>query len=474
MTIPSTAPGGMAGLAADRCPGLDEVLSAARALAERNPRVCRLRTIGASRAGEPLLMLSVGGDGADDGADGEEHGQVLVVAGAHANEPVGGASAVELASRIVAGRIAVAGRAQAAGAAGATGAAWHFVLCLDPDGTRLAQAGGPDTGRSLFEHYRGFFRPAMAEQPEWAPSIGLLPPESRALLHVVEELRPGLQCSLHSADVGGSYLQLTADIPGIVAPFTASAAALGIPAEAGPYDAFHWPSPGPGVYVMPPPGSPERFAANAEDARTSTWLAPHRYGGRTLVVEAPLWAAERLADPTPEPRPRAALAEVAARMRHHAELLAPLLAEARARGLAADGPLLRGAEGSLAVCRPLAEEWQQLSSSYALLTMPPLTRAHLASLETTAYRIPLRAAAMLRRALAPTPTPAPAPGEPVQPVRSDPRGESLRAHLEALLHEWCTEYAHRFAIRRIPVAHQIEHHIRTVQAAASLTPRPSR
>lgn len=421
---------GVAVTTQDRYPTLDEVRDAAESLAARYPGLCRLRTIGSSRAGQPLLMLSIG----------HRPRHALVVAGSHSNEPVGGATAVELAHRVVADPSLRA-------------ITWNFVLCLDPDGTRLAEGRSHDS-RTLLGHYRQFFRPGMREQPEWAPSVGLFPPESRALLKVIEELRPVIQCSLHSADVGGTYLQLTRDIPGIVEPFTRSAADLGIPVELGPYDAPHWPSPGPGVYVMPPPGKPERFVANVEDARTSTWCAPHRYGGSTLVVEVPLWASDRVADPAPASKARARLAGVAGILRHRGRLVSALLADARSRRVISDSPLMRGAEASLAVCEPLADEWERSARAEdsVPLTVSMTRASSLASLETSAYRIPLRAAAMVMRGLDTAATGA-------QPIRSG---------LEELLHEWCAEYERRFAVRWLPVARQVEHQIRTVQAAVAL------
>lgn len=80
---------------------------------------------------------------------------------------------------------------------------WHFVLCLDPDGARRNERwiNGPMT---FAHHYRHFFRPGFARQPEWLPTEpGAEPmPETRALLDLQDELRPYLQCSLHGVDVG--------------------------------------------------------------------------------------------------------------------------------------------------------------------------------------------------------------------------------------------------------------------------------
>lgn len=63
-----------------RYPTVTELVSSARALAARRPDVCRLRQVGVSRAGRPLHVLSIG----------HARRAVLVVAGAHSNEPTGG------------------------------------------------------------------------------------------------------------------------------------------------------------------------------------------------------------------------------------------------------------------------------------------------------------------------------------------------------------------------------------------------
>ncbi|HEY8987357.1 MAG TPA: M14 family zinc carboxypeptidase [Streptomyces sp.] len=66
-----------------RYPTVPELVLSAGTLAAGRPGVCRLRQVGVSRAGRPLHLLSVG----------HARRAVLVVAGAHANEPTGGPAA---------------------------------------------------------------------------------------------------------------------------------------------------------------------------------------------------------------------------------------------------------------------------------------------------------------------------------------------------------------------------------------------
>ncbi|MFD8787874.1 M14 family zinc carboxypeptidase [Kitasatospora sp. NPDC059599] len=90
--IDASTSAGKAVLHHDRYPTLEELSDTAYLLAVRYPEHCRVRTVGTSRAGRPLLLLSIG-DATDN---------VLIVAGAHAEEFSGRAGIVELAHRVLA------------------------------------------------------------------------------------------------------------------------------------------------------------------------------------------------------------------------------------------------------------------------------------------------------------------------------------------------------------------------------------
>jgi hypothetical protein len=419
----------------DHYPTVDEVVAAAAALARRSPGLCRMREVGRSRAGEPLWLLSVG------------HGRrnVLVVAGPHANEMIGGATALRLAELVTADlRLR-----------DAADAAWHFLLCVDPDGARLNEAApdGPVGPFTMLGHYRHFFRPCGAEQPEWLPPDGDLRralPETRALTAVIDHLRPVLHCSLHSIDVGGSFIQLTRAIPRMAERLAKTAAEHDIPLEAGSSDAFHWPSPGPGVYVMPPPGG----LPLPEDADHSTWTyAQTRHGSVSAVVEVPMWACDEAADTSPHPAPDAALRAAGTALRRDSARVAGLLAEVR-RAEPGDGggPLLRAAAEIVDVGPRLAEVWDPALRGPHTPPLPPMTRARVSSVRIYAQRLPLRAAAMLSRVAA----------------RSDLPRPGVRGTLEQLVGEWCGTYESDHGARWIPVRRQAEQHARSVLATFEL------
>ncbi|MEV7611639.1 M14 family zinc carboxypeptidase [Streptomyces sp. NPDC089799] len=411
-----------------------ELALAGRALADEHPGLVRLRRVGTSRGGRPLWLLSVGA-----GAHEAREGGVLVVAGAHANEPVGGPTALELARRVIRDPECRTGRGGRGGRGG-----WHFLLCADPDGAALHRTPHP---YSLLDYHRNFFRPPGPEQPEWAPSLlpaDRLPPETRVLIGLIDELRPVLQVSLHGTDLGGSWVQLTRDVPGLAEPFGKSAAELRIPVETGASDAAGWPSPGPGIFVMPQAGAGAEGAFHPEDTRLSTWYHAHRYAGTTAIVEVPMWASDAVDDPAPHPDPRRALRRLAGRLERDTERVAGVLAASRG-GLPGDdpspaplvGPLLRSVDWTLGLIPRITAEWTGPGAP------EEASRAYVGSLDAFGRRLALRAAAMLLRVLR-------AGGHPAAPG------------LDLLVAEWCDAFAARFGARWVPVATQVEHQARTV------------
>lgn len=374
--------------------------------------------VGRSRAGRPLLMLTVG----------QGVRNVLVVAGPHANEAaVGGASVLRLAGRI----------AEQCERGEDDGSVWHFLLCIDPDGAALNEPWlrGPYT---LRRHYEHFFRPCAAEQPEWLSHDGEVGaaalPETRALVGVLDTLRPVLQCSLHGIDVGGSFVQLTSEIPGVPERIGKSAAELDIPLESGSSDAFQWPSPGPGVYVMPPASDPA-----AGDGAHSTWARARRYDGVTAIVEVPMWACDRSADTTPHPAPERALRTAGAALRRDLPRVARVMGRIDPHLIGPDGPMLRTVRELVSIGPRLSSEWDPAVRPPGSAPLPPMTTARVTSIQVYAQRIPLRAAAMLRR------------------IADLPR-------VTRLVDEWCAAYERAYRPRWVPIADQVEQQVRSVVA----------
>ncbi|MER5911010.1 M14 family zinc carboxypeptidase [Streptomyces sp. NPDC001982] len=420
---------------------MDELRAHAAALVARQPEDARLRSVGTSRAGTPLWLLSIG------------HGSrnVLVVAGPHANEPVGGATVVHLAERLLAEpRLTVH-----------ADASWHLLLCLDPDGSRRNEGwlSGPYT---LGHYFRNFFRPGFREQPEWLPdgAAAAALPETRTLLALQDELRPFLQCSLHGVDVGGGFVELTRDLPGLAQRVRRTAARLGIPRELGAYDTLYWPTVGPAVYRIPPPRRGDLAAAITEAAVESTWFHPHRHGTVTAVVEAPMWGVTAVEDGSPPTDRDAALRTVSGALRHDTRLLDGILA--RIRPQLAEAPdaasLLAPVDDYLLVCPGLADAWDPDTDDGRARPLPALNTAHLTALRIAGRRLSLRTAGLLHQL--------------VRGTGQDP--DDVLPDLDRLIDAWCADYRDGCGARWIPVARQAEYQARVVLGAFELARRHAR
>ncbi|WNI17025.1 M14 family zinc carboxypeptidase [Actinacidiphila sp. ITFR-21] len=443
---------------ADAYPSVAGVAAAASAFARFHPRLCTLREIGQSREGRPLHVLSYG----------RGRRNVLVVAGPHSDERIGSATALRLAERVAADPWLHA-RADAT---------WHFLLCLDPDGTVRSEE-GPAVRRTPAAHFRHSYRPPADEQPEWAPSIRAADdqlPESQALIDLIDELQPFLQCSLHGNDLGGSWIQLTRDLPGLAEPLGKLSAERDVPVQTGTYDALYWTVSGPGVYVMPGPGRPAQFDSLPEDVNRSTWIRPHAYGGMTALFEVPMWASRKVADTDPHPDPARALAGLATLLRRQSdrtsvllEQVRPLLPDggaapahrpfaAKAGGPGERATLLRIVENLTAICPQVADEWERLHPSPV-----PLSRAHLTALDIAARRISLRTTGTLLRLL----DCVAADALPAERLPGSAQSR-VRQQCERQLAEWADELTVGHDLAWVPVSDQVGLQSETVLAAFRL------
>ncbi|MER5749900.1 M14 family zinc carboxypeptidase [Streptomyces sp. NPDC002088] len=400
-------------------PSVAELERQASALVAAAPGVLRLRAVGESRAGRPLWLLSAG--------HGER--QILTVAGAHANEPVGGASALRLARLFARGPRAL----------DRLGCTWHFLLCLDPDGAHLAQGWAPEEPEPSLERcHRHFYRPAFARQPESLPAPGEkreLLPESAALVRLLDELKPVAQFTLHGIEFGGAFAMLTREVAGAARAIRETAAFLRIPLDDHPCDGPDWHPDPPGVLLLPADraGSerdPSGFVAG------STWLYPLRHRTLTALIEAPAWAVPAVSDARPAADPEREVARVGELLLARTRELTAVLSERPAAPVPEDlAPLRDAAAELLDVAPSIVDTWaaEELSGS----------RGHFATLGIAARRIPLRIAAMTRRTLA----------------RTDPR---TAAALAGLVREWCQELTKTYDLRWVPVSAQTGLHVRTM------------
>ncbi|WP_175500026.1 M14 family zinc carboxypeptidase [Streptomyces sp. CC77] len=263
----------------DRPPTLEELDRELGKTAAEHPATCTLREIGRSREGRPMTMLTMPG--------GPSH--VLVIGAPHPNEPIGLAVIPALARYL-------AEHPQAR-----EEVSWHLAGCADPDGVAANQDWWATTWPPTLEDYhRGLYRPVAAAQPEWtfpAPAFGATLPETRALMRVIDDVRPALTVSLHGSDSGGVWAMASRAEPALPQGMADLAARYGLRVEETPSDCIGLPSFGAGAYLLAPPAVTETDGPHGggddrewEPAGSSSAHYTARHGGLGLFPEVPMWA----------------------------------------------------------------------------------------------------------------------------------------------------------------------------------------
>lgn len=184
---------------------VDELNESMHRLAERYPSVVELIPLGESRGGTPIHAMKIG--------NGRKKG--LLYAMPHPNEPIGSMMLEFLSTRLAEDN---ALRAE-------LDYTWYIIKCIDVDGTRLNEGWfkGPF---SVTRYARHFFRPPGHLQVEWTFPVDYKDlhfnqplPETRALMNIIEQVKPDFIYSLHNSGFGGVYAYLTHDIPAFYEDF---------------------------------------------------------------------------------------------------------------------------------------------------------------------------------------------------------------------------------------------------------------
>ncbi|MFJ2866829.1 M14 family zinc carboxypeptidase [Kitasatospora sp. NPDC087314] len=414
--------------AGELVPSVEKLTRGLREVARRAPGLCRMRRIGSSRQGRALDVLSVGAG----------RRPVLVVGGPHPNEPVGYATIAflaELAAALPELR---------------DGVSWHFLPCVDPDGAAL-NAEWTSAPLDLHTEHRHFFRPALAEQPEWTFPIPWRQgvhrfdlPEQQALAHLVDELEPAAIVSLHNAEFGEPFFVVSRDVPGLAAQLAAVAARHGLPVGgAAPSDVVGWPVLGDGVYRMPPI---EELVIRDHDQQAPTYgahLAHYatRHGSLTLLPEVPRWhTGTRFDSGSP-----AALTALARALAAESDEVNRLLEQA-----GHDDVFARAAADTLAVADTVARTWLRRAEDSTPVTGVELAEAHYGRVVLT-----LRSSAMALRSTA-----------EAGPDRAAPH---VRAQLEKVLAERADRCRRRLRIRPVELRRLVAVQACAALAAATIT-----
>ena len=176
---------------------VDELDNSSRKLAEKFEDV-KLINAGKSISGRTILCLKIG--------KGKKN--ALLFAFPHPNEPIGSLT-VEFLSKYLAENPNITDE---------LGYTWYLIKAIDPDGAVLNE--GWFKGKfDPLNYARHYYRPAIDEQIEWTfpieykkLSFSNPPPETLALMKLIDEIKPSFMFSLHNAGFCGVYWYITHDI----------------------------------------------------------------------------------------------------------------------------------------------------------------------------------------------------------------------------------------------------------------------
>lgn len=423
-------------------PTVDEMQAFTRDLTEKYSPVVRTRVIGRSTGGEEIHAVTVG--------DGPHH--AIVVGNPHPNEPIGLVTIQHLLTRLCEDD---ALRAE-------LGITWHFVPCIDPDGTRRNE--GWYCGPISRSHYaRNFYRPPADEQAEWSfpvrwagKTFGDPIPETQALMELIDATRPAFLASLHNSEISRGFFYVTGGDAAYWAGLADLLTDAGIAVERGLADAPGARTLAPGVYDMPPFGvtydaiaqADPQAAAALSGGSTRDYCA--RYGTSSLIGELPLWTVPEADDDSPGSRTlRDLLHAAAAANRANTDLFTGILSRLHGR-LPETSPYYRAITKSL-------PRWAALFDGKAAVADSADDRTATRSEEfTELYGVPemlkLRIGGMLLQLL-----------DTADPDGVDADVQRERRDLAEVFDTWCADVeAHRPG-RPIPIAT-----LASVQAGAIL------
>ncbi|MFB8279510.1 M14 family zinc carboxypeptidase [Nocardia colli] len=422
----------------DSFPTVDELSDYVDELVVTVPDRVTVTEIGRSRGGDPIREVRVG-----SGAR-----QVVVVGNPHPNEPIGMATIRHLLGRLTADD------------AQTLGATWHFVLCLDPDGTRLNE-GWFAEARTRTGVARGFYRPPAAEQPEWCfptnwrgHAVGTPLPETLALMRLIDRTRPALIVSLHNADFGGGFFYTTGGDRDYWTGLTDQLTATGVPIYEGAADvpgARTW---APGVFELPSfQRIAETLAAEGVEPLAMMYGAGIRdyaaaHATALLVCELPLWVDARVTDEAPSGRSMAsALCSTATAYEEIADIVQNALDRLSGR-LTGRSPFERALKDTVRALRGNATAKRSATDSR------PATVGEIFIEEYVWVGVArLRAGGMLLRLL-----------DEESRRHPSPEVTAERTHVAAIFEKWCTDIETNAPGRPVPVPHLV-----TIQSAAIVT-----
>lgn len=277
---------------------LQEMDENSRELARKHPESTSLFEMGRTREGRPLLCLKIGG--------GER--SALMFGCPHPNEPIGAMLLEYVARRL----------AEDEALREALGYTWYIVKAWDADGL-VKNEGWLKGPYNIYNYGRNFFRPAGHAQVDWTFPVDYgqlhfhdVLPESRAMMELIDQIRPEFIYALHNAGFGGTYWYETLPTPEIYDTLHAIPGKYGLPLSLGAAESPSNVEYAPAIYkcggIREEYDYLEKYCGKAELEKALSGLrsgdnsasyAYERYGSFTLLTELPYFYDPRIEDLSP-------------------------------------------------------------------------------------------------------------------------------------------------------------------------------
>lgn len=198
---------------------VDKLDTNSKNLAEKFPNIVELFELGKSRDNHSIYCLKIG--------NGRNNG--LMFGCPHPNEPVGTMMLEYFTEELAKNK-------QLRETLDYT---WYIVKCWDVDGTKLNEKWfkGPFT---LYNYSRNFFRPASNQQVDWTFPIDYknlhfhdILPETKAMMTLIDQIKPIFIYSLHNSGFGGAYWYITDEAEEVYDDLRNAAIKQGVPLSLG-------------------------------------------------------------------------------------------------------------------------------------------------------------------------------------------------------------------------------------------------
>lgn len=274
---------------------VDELNMSSRELASQYPDIVSMFRIGDARNGEPINCLRIG--------SGEL--TALLFAFPHPNEPIGSMTLEYLSRRLC---VDDAFR-------GKMNTTWYIIKCADPFGARLNE-GWFKGDWSPRKYALNYYRPPGYKQIEWTFPIEYKTlkfdkptPETRALMNLINEIKPDYVSSLHNAGFCGAYFYLSDPIPNVYDKIQMVASKFNIPLHLGEPEVPYANKFADAVFKMPTVVEEYEYLAKhlnkdpseviRSGASSDEYVKNVNKDALTVVCEVPYIYDDRIADTTP-------------------------------------------------------------------------------------------------------------------------------------------------------------------------------